>query len=139
MGKPFLFYLYQRVLHYPAGFPPGGQDVLWRCEAKRYSVVIDAEREIYGSSAPQLEMRWFPVVRRTPHGAWIDGNGIGELRFIKLTANKRFAVNTQKEAIESYKARKEVQKKILQGQLDSLEEELTLVDLILEEPEPSKL
>ena len=33
-------------LHYTFGQPPPDTDVLWRCEARRYSYVIDAEADV---------------------------------------------------------------------------------------------
>jgi hypothetical protein len=107
-------------LHYPWGKPSEGLDVLWRCEAKRYSVVVDADREEYGVTPPRLEMQWFQINRRTPKGAWIDG------KFVLLSATKRWACPTEDEAIESFKARKRKQISILASKLTLAERELSL-------------
>lgn len=48
---------------------------LYRYEAQRYSVVIDAEMEIYGSTAPKLKLRKYPISHITPKGKWIGWNG----------------------------------------------------------------
>lgn len=60
-------------LSYPFGEPPEGADVLWRVDAKSYSYVVDAERELYGVTAPRLEMTWWragPAAVR----AWIGAS-----------------------------------------------------------------
>ena len=109
-------------LHYPFGNPPEGIDVLWRCEARRYSVCIDPDRDQYSVTPPRLEMQWWQVNRRTPKGAWIGG------RFVLLTATKRWACNTEDEALESFKARKQKQIAILTSKLRLAERELALTD-----------
>jgi hypothetical protein len=109
-------------LHYPFGPAPEGSDVLWRCEAKRYSVVIDPDADRYGVTPPRLEMCWWHVHRRTPKGAWIGG------KFILLTATKRWACETEAEALESFKARKRKQISILTSKLKDAERELALTE-----------
>lgn len=100
-------------LRFPYGRPPDGVTAWWRVEARSYSVVIDAERELYGSTGPLLEARWFEVIKTTPKGVWIAG------RFCLRDARKRFACPTLHEAIESFVARKDRQIKILSNQLAS--------------------
>lgn len=110
-------------MHYPFGPAPEGVDVLWRCEAKRYSVVIDAEAEIYGTTDPRLEMTWWRVTKRTPKGARLV-----EGRFVLLTARKRWACNTRQEALESFVARKRRQIDILDDKLARARKELQLTE-----------
>ncbi|SHH04100.1 hypothetical protein [Bradyrhizobium erythrophlei] len=69
--------------HYPFGRAPAGTDVLWRCEAKRYSYCIDPDADRYGVTDPRIEITWWRVDRRTPKGAWAAG------RFVLLTAIKQ--------------------------------------------------
>jgi hypothetical protein len=107
-------------LHYPFGQPPDGVDVLWRCEAKRYSYVIDADSDQYGVTSPRLEMSWWRVSRRTPKGAWTHGH------FVLLTARKKWACQTQEDAIASFIARKNRQIAILTAQLRRATDELEL-------------
>jgi hypothetical protein len=109
-------------LKYPFGRPPEGTDVLWRVDGKRYSVVIDADREEYGSTPLQVEMRWYHVTKRTPCGAWLGS------RFVRLNARKQFASNTEKEALESYIARKKRQIGILSAQLREAERGLKIAE-----------
>jgi hypothetical protein len=107
-------------LHYPFGPAPEGVDVLWRCEAQRYSVVIDPDADRYGVTPPRLEMCWWQVNRRTPQGAWIGG------KFVLLTATKRWACPTEEEALESFIARKRKQIRILSTQLRRAEADMAL-------------
>ena len=110
-------------IRYPFGRPPAGIDVLWRLEAQRYSVCVDAERGLYSTSAAELQLFWYPVQKRTPCGAWANS------RFIRLTALKRYACNTEEEAIESFRTRKTRQISILSHRLREAEEELQLLTL----------
>jgi SRSO17 transposase len=105
---------------YSFGQPPKGMDVLWRCEAKRYSICLDPEAERYGSSAPQLEVTWWKVDKRTSKGAWVCG------KFVLLTARKQWASNTEQEAIASFIARKNRQISILTAQLVAAKADLAL-------------
>jgi len=120
-------------LHEPYGHPKEGVDVLWRVEAKSYSYVIDADREEYGTTAPRLELHWFPVTKRTPCGAWIGYSSLfADGRFVRLTANKRFACSTIKEALESFRQRRRRQVRILTNQLKTAEYELGMVEAVIE-------
>lgn len=116
----------QSKIVYPFRHPPLGEDVLWRCEGKRYSVVIDPERELYGSTPLRVEMTWYVVTKRTPKGAWLGST------FVRLDARKRFACETEKEAIESYIARKRRQVNILSSQLEEAERGLAIAQASLE-------
>lgn len=83
----------------PYGLPTAGltpADVVWRVESRRYSVILDAEREIYGTSDPQLEATWYIIAKRTACGVRIEGG-----KFINMKAHKRWACPTLKEALES--------------------------------------
>lgn len=109
-------------MHYTFGKPPANTDVLWRCTAERYSYVVDYEADIYAITDPRLEMRWYKVEKRTPKGAWLSD------RFVLLTANKRYACNTEEEAIESFIARRKRQIQILEGQLRKAKADLALTE-----------
>lgn len=119
-------------LHYPWGQPPAGVDVLWRCEAKRYSYVIDADRDEYGITHPRLELVWLRVTKRTAKGAHVACllNQNGDT-FVRLWANKAFARNTVDEAVKDFIARRKRQIRILEGQLNRAK-----VELALTEPHP---
>ena len=107
--------------HYPFGIPNSSEDVVWRCEAKRYSYVIDPDAELYGTTPPQLELTWAHVTKRTPKGAWVAGHG-----FARLTAKRCRWRNTIDEAVESFIKRKERHIAILTAQLKYAQQELAL-------------
>lgn len=107
-------------LHYPFGKPPEGVDAVWRCEARQYSYIVDAEREEYGVTDPRLELCWYHVERRTPKGAWSCGG------FHLLSAKRCQFRNTPEEAVTSFIKRRERQIAILKGQLQRAERELSL-------------
>ena len=124
-------------LHYPFGQPPEGVDVLWRCEAKSYSVIIDALREEYGTTGPRLELRYFYVVKRTNKGAWIrkDFNfsprekvelDRSKHQLVMLNHNKAFARENVALAVRDFAARRKRQIVILEGQLQRAKRELDL-------------
>lgn len=106
--------------HYIFGQPPEGMDVLWRVEACRYSYTIDADTDTYGVTDPRLEITWYKVLKRTPKGARLAD------RFILLSATKRWACNTEQEALASFVARKNKQISILTHRLRAAEKDLAL-------------
>jgi len=110
------------AMKYPIGKPKDGIDVLWRLDAKRYSIVIDADSDHYGVTDPQLEMWWYKVRKRTRCGAWIDD------KFVKLTATKKWACATEADAIESFRRRKEVQISIYKNRLAAAKADLKLLE-----------
>jgi hypothetical protein len=61
-------------------------------------------------------LREFNVVRYTPQGAWIEQYGHG--RFVLRNSRKRYACPSKEEALESFRARKKRQIKILTSQLE---------------------
>lgn len=107
-------------LHFPWGTADPEEDVLWRCEAKRYSYVIDADRDEYGVTDPRLELRWLRVYKRTPKGAWLAD------RLVILSHNKAYARNTVDEAVKDFIARRKRQIAILEGQLQRARRDLNL-------------
>lgn len=114
--------------------PKDGDDVLWRCESLVYSYVIDADREEYGTTAPRLEFMPWPVVRRTPKGAWIqfaDGFGRTE-KFILLSARRRFAANTQIEALADFRDRRRRMRYVLTNKIARCDFEIELATRQLE-------
>lgn len=106
---------------------PVNTDVLYRVEIVYYSVVLDAEREIYGSSYPHLYLRWYPVKRRTKCGARLHY----ENKFVDLTKVKQWATNTPAEAVYSFISRKDCQIRILVKQLQRAKAEKDLCEQII--------
>lgn len=116
----------QGEIQYPYGPPPAGVDVLWRCEAKSYSYVIDPETERYGSTSPVLEMRWHRVKRWTPCGATLEGGGF-VLLDKRITSRERWS-RMPAEALVSFQERRKRQIGILKAQLQRAEFELSLAE-----------
>lgn len=112
--------------HYPHGVPSQGVEVAWRAEVRRYSVVIDPDAELYGVSAPQLELRWYVVSKHTPKGFWAGG------RFVLNTATKRWANLSEEEAIKSCIARIAKHKSILEHRVKRLDADLACATAALD-------
>lgn len=91
---------------------------LYRFEETRYSVVIDADREEYGTSV-KLELYAYPIIKKTPcgHTILINGGGIVErrTRFVNEDWTKQFACSTIAEAKRSFCARKKKQAEIFEA------------------------
>lgn len=92
------------------------RETAYRLEDKLVSVVIDAEREIFGSRVEVWTLK-YDVVRHTPKGFWIT-LGFGDRRFVLRGARKKYACLTLEEAKQSFLARKKRQRRILQARLD---------------------
>lgn len=122
--------LFAGPLKFPFGKPSEDEDVLWRCKSQSYSVVIDSEREIYGSSDPHIELRWYQVLKRTPCGARIKRDEYygGPTRFVNLKLRKQWACETVEEAVNMFRHRKLRQVEILSARLKSAESELELAE-----------
>lgn len=103
------------MIRYPYGPTPDGGRVLWRCE-------------LSDNEEPEtvLFLTWHKVYRTTPCGVWLDG------RFVNLKAHKKWASETQKEAIEQYVHLKKRHIDILKDQLRRAEHGLTLARAELE-------
>lgn len=102
---------------------------LYRYEAQSYSMVIDAQLEIYGSTGPKLELREYPIVAITPKGKWIGWFGSKD-RWVSDTSRKRFAHETKEDALKAYKIRKERYVKHCEARLERAKKELLLVDRV---------
>jgi hypothetical protein len=76
--------------------------------------------DLRGTERVRVSVTKYPVLRHTPKGVWLDIGG-GRERFVLKRGRKRFACPTQDAAMESFKARKERQRKILMAQLQGVE------------------
>lgn len=93
------------------------QGFLYRFEETSYSVVIDADREEYGSRT-DIELYAYPIVRRTPQGHTIlTGGSItgNPTRWVSDHTVKQFACPTIDKAKASYIARKKKQARIYEA------------------------
>lgn len=76
----------------------------------------------YTNSSTVISLEVFYLISETPKGFWIAyewDNSSEYKRWIPKTSKKRFAYPTIKEALESFKARKLSQEKILTRQLNN--------------------
>ncbi len=96
-------------------------DCLYRYDIVRYSKGTDECGDSIGSYA-KIELYSYDILNRTQKGAWIkyykDGR---EKKFVLRTAQKRFACETELEAMLSFIARKKAQIRILTSQLTETE------------------
>ena len=97
-------------------------DIWYRYEARRYSVTIDPDMEIFGTRPELTECR-FEVTRVTPRGVWISHArySLTPPRFVLVDARKRFACPTAAEALESFLARNARHRGILQARIAEAE------------------
>jgi hypothetical protein len=76
-------------------------EMFYRYEDVSYAVLSNAETESWTSQL-RVELREYPVLRRTPKGVWIDVGpqcfGYAHPRFVLLSARKRFACASIEEA-----------------------------------------
>ncbi len=100
---------------------------LYRYEAGRYSVIIDAEMELFGTSKAKLECREYIVTAETPKGYWIGYLEGAKFRWVSKTSHRRFAHPTKEEALEAYRQRKTAYVRHSKARLRTAEEDLSLV------------
>jgi hypothetical protein len=106
---------------------------LFRVEAVRYSC-LDGDGDIYGTTAPALELFAFPVKRWTPCGATLRDiwSGARE-RFVDLRPDaKQWASRTPEEAVRQLLGRRRRQDWVLSRKLDRCREEMDLCKIFLE-------
>lgn len=105
---------------------------LYRYKAQRYSVVIDADREQYGVSDPQLCLETYLVEKETPCGYWINCWGcLSGKRWVSKTTTKRFAHSTKEGALQAFLRRKKAHVKHAAAALRGAEQELRLAEQAL--------
>lgn len=100
-------------------------EVWYRYEDVAYAVMSNYETESW-SSRIVVELREYPVLRRTSKGVWLDVGvrfvGIPSIdtatpKFVLIDARKRFACPTIEEAAESFRARKRRQIRIYEARI----------------------
>jgi hypothetical protein len=114
--------------------PPQVGDTWYRYEDVRYGVA-DEHGDVV-SSYVQLRMTDFVVRKVTPKGVWVSAGGICIPRFVLTAANKRYALPTKEEALESLLARKARQILILESQTKHARDASTLAQRELAKLKP---
>lgn len=99
-------------------------EFLYRTTATRYAPPADEFGEYRGEGRTEVSTSKFPVVKTTAKGVWIDF--YGTRKFINLSSRKKFACETKEQAMESFKARKASQIKILSAQLEQAKKQLSI-------------
>lgn len=118
--------LYGGQVYYPFGQPPDGVEVMWRCDARRYSYTIDDD--VYGLTDPRIELTWWPIKHRTPCGVRLE---CGKLVFTgDHVTRRKWASPTPKQAVESYIAKRKRQISILESQVRRAQVELSLAEAV---------
>ncbi len=101
-------------------------EYLYRYNDVMHAPSVDEYDNPIGSGRLVVELSKYRIVRKTPKGCWIYWSGLRE-KFVLLTGRKRFACETQDEAMDSFVARKSRQIKILKAQLERAELALSYV------------
>ena len=121
---------------YGPGHAPG--DVWYRYEDRLYSVVVDADREEYGTRM-EVERREYVVDKVTPKGVWLllawyrvyEGGEYKEhkdRRFVLFTARKKFANATDTLARHDFRMRKLRQAAIHDGIANRARKAIEMLD-----------
>lgn len=76
----------------------------------------------YDSYRYEVFLHEYKIIKETLHGTWIDV--YGKEKFVLREARKHFACYTKEDAMESFKARKNRQIRILSAQLESAKNSL---------------
>lgn len=88
----------------------------------------DYEYETITHSRVVVNLKEFDVIKHTRCGVWLDV--FGTKKFVKTKARKRWACPSRREAYESFLARKKKQKRILESQLDRVEQSIHIITKI---------
>lgn len=108
------------------------KNVLYRYEDYLEAAGVDEWDIPVGRPRVRVVLHQFPVIRWTPKGAWIS-LGAGERKFVLLTARKRYALRTRREALLSFIKRKKRQCVILRARLRNAEDALRIADVLEKE------
>jgi hypothetical protein len=93
--------------------------------------------ETYYTTGPHLTLTKYPIIKRTRCGAWIalgfifqwhEVSDSTDKRFVNLQARKKFACETEEEALLSFMARKKRQIRILDSQLQQAKQALAAAE-----------
>lgn len=109
-------------------------DFLYRFKEIYYNRGLDQFDNPLPGSYIELNIEKYEIIKKTKKGVWIyTGDVLGGIkcfcnskRFVLLSGKKRFAYPTKKEALESFKARKNRQIEILSHRLGNAKSALNL-------------
>lgn len=87
-------------------------------------VLYRAEVHAYDDYSVHVTMLRYPIVRRTRCGVWINTGYMTKLKFVNLQANKKWACESEDDAMVSLMRRKIRHVAILRAQLECATVEL---------------
>jgi len=85
-----------------------------------------------------IDLYTFPILRRTPKGAWIRDESCRE-RFCLEGEGKRYAHTTKQFAFDSFKARKRMQSRILHHQKRKVDVVMSMIKDVEDAPKDGAL
>jgi hypothetical protein len=98
---------------------------LYRYETMQWAAPLDWEGYPSGRGRVEVVLKTFDILRITKCGSWIEYQG--RKKFVNHNARKQFANKTKEEAKTAFIARKKSQLRILQHQIDVIEQSLDLM------------
>jgi hypothetical protein len=101
-------------------------DLYYRYEETRYASSLDEFDNPIGEGRLEVNLLSYPVLKRTPKGAWIDAPQ--GRKFILTSANRRWACPTTDEAKDSFLARKKAQIRILSARMRDAKQSIEIVE-----------
>jgi len=101
-------------------------DKAYRYEDQLYSDGVDQFGDPLPTSHIKVNLYKYDILSRTEKGIWIRYWNAKCKKFILLSAKKKYACLTKEEALESFKARKKRQIRILTSQLNNAKESLNI-------------
>lgn len=116
-----------------AASTPQVGDTWYRYEERRYGVANEFDEVV--SSYVQLELIELKVTKVTPKGVWVTR--FLSKKFVLTAANKRYALPTKQEALESLLARKARQIRILESNVKHAREASFLAERELAKLKPA--
>ncbi len=105
-------------------------DAWYRYEDIRHAS-FDGDGDVGGEVYVKLYLRTLYVEKVTPKGVWLSFSVVGGVqRFVLLDATKCYANPTKEAALESFRARKAKQTRILERQLKHIRSALCQADSV---------
>lgn len=103
-------------------------EYLYRYEGVTYAAPLDEYDMPMGSGRRTIRLDKYEIIKRTPKGAWVWA-GLNYRKFVLTTpGGKRFAYETEVDALRSLIARKKRQKSIYQARINAADGYIALAN-----------
>lgn len=109
----------------------------YRYEEVHYAPPWDGYNDCPGRGwgTTEVRLRTYPVIKHTDKGVWLSNGPFHSIyepdkRFVLKHSRKKFACSTKKGAMESFRARKRAQIRILKAQVARTERALLAADKV---------